>query len=269
MASNLTPLDQLLQQTQQMEGEDLVTQYQDLVQSAPPEVIEQAHAEAFAQLSDEERQQIAAMLRSANDDPRQAFQHPGLSGGADDADPQRLAAMFGQAQRQQPGLVGNALGLSGGGGNPLMQMVISAVIQLVIGQLMGGRAGQGGIQSGGIDFGSILGQILSGGAGSAGGAGGVGAPSGQGRAQGGGMSSLDDLLQQAGGQVDTGDQRGPGDRAGGSAAPTGGTGGLEDILGQLGGSGGLGSILGQLATQMQSSGMDTSQQGGQQSRSGR
>lgn len=245
MADKLTPLDQLLQQSQGqgIEGDDLANQYQELIQSAPPEVIQQAHAEALAQLSDEERQQIADTLRAANDDPDQAFQFPGM-GGAQDTDPQQLAAMFGQAQSQQPDLLNNALGLSGGGSNPLMQMVITAVIQMVMSRMLGGGAQAGGIQTGGLDLGSILGQVLGG---AAGGAGGPGSSAGQGN-QGGGMSSLDDLLNQAGGQTGTGRQADTDDQ--GSASPMGG-GGLADILGQLAGGGGagggLGSILGQLA----------------------
>jgi hypothetical protein len=244
--NNLTPLDQLLAQAQDQthhdQPEDVAAQYQQLLQTAPPEVIEQAHADAFAQLSGEERRSIAASLRAANDDPGQPFQYPGFTGDDGDADPARLAAMFSQAQRQQPDLLGGTFGLSGGRGgatNPIMQLVLSGVAALVMRKLLGGNASQNtGQLGGGGGLADILGQILGGTGGAGGSGGGLGLPSGQAGRQGGGMSSLDDLLNQ---------QRG---HSGTSAQPSGGSGGLGDLLGQLGaggGGGGLGAILGQLA----------------------
>jgi hypothetical protein len=247
MADKLTPLDQLLNQAQGEQPADVADQYQQLLQTAPPEVIEQAHAEAFAQLSVEDRRRIAASLRAANDDPDQPFQSSDFTGDDGDTDPARLAAMFGQVQRQQPAMLNGTLGLSGGQGgasNPIMQMVLAGVAALVMKKLLGGQASQSTGQLGGGGLGDLLGQILGG----AGGAGGLGLPSGQGGRQGGGMSSLDDLLNQQGGQSGT------------TAQPSGGSGGLGDLLGQLGGGasgGGLGAILGQLAGSLANSAANT------------
>jgi hypothetical protein len=241
---NLTSLDELLRQAQQGQGgdqqDDIPDQYQQLLQTAPPDVIEQAHADAFAQLSVEERRSIAESLRAANDDPNQAFQFTGFTGGEQDTDPQQLAAMFARAQQQQPDLLGSILGRgNGGSGNPLMQMVLSTVATLVMQRLLGGAASQNTGQFGGSGgLGSILGQILGGAAG----AGGLGSSTGRQGGQGGEMTSLDDLVKQRSGQGSNAPQ------------PTSSGGGLEDLLGQLGaggGGGGLGAILGQLATGMQ------------------
>jgi hypothetical protein len=223
----LTSLDQLLQQASQ--GEEATTNYHQLVQTAPPEVVHQAFADTFAQLSVEDRQRIAESLRAANNDPNQAFQSPGITGDDQDLDPQRLADMFSQAQQQQPDLTDSTLGLSGGGGgggsNPLMQMILSSVATIVMQQLSGAQKGQStGQGGGGLDLGAILGQVLGG----AGGAGGTNVPAGQ-----------------------------PGGQSGMGAQPGGGAGGLQDLLGQLaggGGGGGLGAILGQLASGMQGTG---------------
>lgn len=214
----LTPLDELLRQAQGEEG-GVAAQYQQLLDTAPPEVIARAHADAFARLPEGERRRIVEELRAANADPNQAFHFPGLTGGDEDYDPERMAAMFGRAQEQQPDLLANALGARGGTGasNPLMQMVLAGVAALVMRQLTGGAASGNTGQFGGGGLGDILGQVLASG----------GAAGGLGGAVGGGA----------------------GQRGGAASAPDPAGGGLGDLLGQLagGGGGGLGAILGQLA----------------------
>ncbi|HKG50070.1 MAG TPA: hypothetical protein VKB14_06500, partial [Actinomycetales bacterium] len=83
-----------------------VARYRYLLRTAPPETIEQAHAEAFAQLTPEQRRQVLAELgrdlppseRSTQDDPRS------------------LARMATRAELRQPGTLERAFGGSRMGG---------------------------------------------------------------------------------------------------------------------------------------------------------
>ena len=52
-------------QTSQLPDEQAVARYRYLLRTAPPEQIEQAHAEAFAQLTPDQRQQVLAQLAAA------------------------------------------------------------------------------------------------------------------------------------------------------------------------------------------------------------
>src|ERR687889_58309 len=105
--------------------ERAVARYRYLLRTAPPETIEQAHAEAFAQLTPDQRRQVLTDLardlpaaeRSSYDDPRS------------------LARMATRAELRQPGTLERAFGGSRMGGG--------------MGGGMGGMGGFGGIGGGG------------------------------------------------------------------------------------------------------------------------
>ena len=50
---------------EQLPDEQAIARYRYLLRTAPPEQIEQAHAEAFAQLTPDQRQQVLAQLAAA------------------------------------------------------------------------------------------------------------------------------------------------------------------------------------------------------------
>ena len=50
---------------EQLPDEQAIARYRYLLRTAPPEQIEQAHAEAFAQLTADQRQQVLAQLAAA------------------------------------------------------------------------------------------------------------------------------------------------------------------------------------------------------------
>ena len=83
-----------------------IERYRYLLRTAPPEMIEQAHAEAFAQLTPDQRRQVLEALsaevpageRVASDDPRQ------------------LARMATRAEMRDPGVLERSLGRGGMGG---------------------------------------------------------------------------------------------------------------------------------------------------------
>jgi hypothetical protein len=88
------------------EDEAAIERYRYLLRTAPPERIEQAHAEAFAKLTPDQRRQVLTQLRE--------YVPPGERAQSDD--PQSLARMATRAEMRQPGTMERALGLGGMGG---------------------------------------------------------------------------------------------------------------------------------------------------------
>ena len=90
---------------QQLPDEQAVARYRYLLRTAPPEQIEQAHAEAFAQLTPDQRQQVLTQLAAAVP----AGERPRTD------DPQTLARVATRAEMRQPGTLERALGGYGPG----------------------------------------------------------------------------------------------------------------------------------------------------------
>lgn len=86
-----------------------IARYQYMLKTAPPETIEQAHQEAFAQLTPEQRKQVLQQLTSAVP----PSERPPASA-ADD--PQALARAATRAEVRQPGTLERLFGSSGGPG---------------------------------------------------------------------------------------------------------------------------------------------------------
>jgi hypothetical protein len=114
-----------------------VERYRYLLRTAPPEQIEQAHAEAFAALTPSQRQQVLQAL--SEDIP------PGERSAADD--PRSLARMATRAEMRQPGTLerrfrsggpgmgmGPGLGMGGVIGGSLLGSVAGAFIGSAIAQ---------------------------------------------------------------------------------------------------------------------------------------
>jgi hypothetical protein len=119
--------------------EQAVARYRYLLRTAPPEQIEQAHTEAFAQLTVDQRQQVLAQLAAAVP----AGERPRTD------DPETLARVATRAEMRQPGTLERALGGYGpgyGAGGP--------------GGYRGGYGGgYGGPGMGSMIGGSLLGTI--------------------------------------------------------------------------------------------------------------
>jgi hypothetical protein len=85
--------------------------YRYMLQTAPPETIEQAHAEAFEQLSPEQRRQVLGELsRAAPQHERGSIERTPTD------DPRALARVATRAEIRQPGLMERTLGASPGAG---------------------------------------------------------------------------------------------------------------------------------------------------------
>jgi hypothetical protein len=92
----------------QLSDAQAVARYRYLLRTAPPEQIEQAHAEAFAQLTPDQRQQVLAQLAAAVP----AGERPRTD------DPRTLARVATRAELRQPGTLERALGGYGPGYGP-------------------------------------------------------------------------------------------------------------------------------------------------------
>lgn len=86
--------------------EEAIRRYRYLLRTAPPEAVEQAHAEAFAQLTPDQRRQVLGQL--ANNVPEYERVR--------EDDPRTLARMATRAELRQPGLLERVLGPRGYGG---------------------------------------------------------------------------------------------------------------------------------------------------------
>ena len=91
--------------TNMSEDERAIARYRYLLQTAPPEAIEQVHAEAFANLTPEQRQQVFEALKQnapAGDAPR-------------GDDPESLAVSATRSEMRQPGTLERAFSGAPGG----------------------------------------------------------------------------------------------------------------------------------------------------------
>lgn len=122
------------------EDERAIERYRYLLRTAPPETIEQAHAEAFAQLTPEQRRRVLEQL-AASASPAE---RPVLERAADT--PQSLARAATRAEMRQPGVLermftrtGPTPGMaSGGGGMPgFGSMMAGSLLGSIAGTVLG------------------------------------------------------------------------------------------------------------------------------------
>jgi hypothetical protein len=104
----------------QTPDQQAIDRYRYMLKTAPPETIEQAHAEAFAQLTPEQRRQV---LQAMGDKVPPAERAMAEQGGAT---PQALARMATRAEIRQPGSLGSMM--AGG----LLSSIAGAVIGSMI-----------------------------------------------------------------------------------------------------------------------------------------
>ena len=88
------------------DDERAIERYRYLLQTAPPEQIEQAHEEAFAQLTPEQRREVLGALSAETPEAERTT----------DDDPRSLARMATRAEMRQPGTLERSFGARGGMG---------------------------------------------------------------------------------------------------------------------------------------------------------
>jgi hypothetical protein len=109
------------------EDEIAIERYRYLLRTAPPETIEQVHAEAFAKLTEAQRQQVLADLSAGLPE----YERPRS------ADPQALARAATRAEHTQPGFMERTLGPQRQGGPSFGSMLGSSILGTVVGYVIG------------------------------------------------------------------------------------------------------------------------------------
>jgi hypothetical protein len=112
--------------------EQAISRYRYMLKTAPPETIEQAHAEAFAQLTPEQRRLVLQKLgESVPASERALAEQSGAS-------PQALARMATRAEIRQPGAMERMFGQAGGMsmGGVLAGTLLSSIAGTVIGSMI-------------------------------------------------------------------------------------------------------------------------------------
>ena len=112
-----------------------IERYRYMLRTAPPETVEQAHAEAFAKLTPEQRRKVLADLSSEVPPAERATSD----------DPRSLARMATRAEMRQPGTMERALGggrggfgMGGmGGGMGMGGMIAGSLMASVAGAFIG------------------------------------------------------------------------------------------------------------------------------------
>ena len=118
--------------TGQSGDEQAVARYRYMLQTAPPETIEQAHAEAFALLTPEQRRMVLEELNANIPEAERAQ--------AKD-DPQSLARMATRAEIRQPGTMERTFGgMSGGVG--MGRMMAGSFLSSIAGVVVGSAIAQ-------------------------------------------------------------------------------------------------------------------------------
>jgi hypothetical protein len=112
--------------------EQAITRYRYMLQTAPPQTLEQAHTEAFAKLTPEQRTQLLQQLSAELPEAERA-----ASPGGPKDDPQSLARLATRAEIRQPGTLErsfNGMGVRGGGmGGMLAGSFLASMAGVVIG----------------------------------------------------------------------------------------------------------------------------------------
>jgi hypothetical protein len=113
---------------QPSEEERAVARYRYLLRTAPPEQLEAMHAEAFARLTPEQRQELLRELATAS---------PGEAGGS--SEPADLARAATRAEMRQPGTLQNTFsrGSFGGGGMGMGGMFAGSMMGTIAGVVIG------------------------------------------------------------------------------------------------------------------------------------
>jgi len=112
--------------------EQAIARYRYLLKTAPPETLEQAHAEAFARLTPEQRRQV--LQKMAENAPAAERARAEQSG----ADPQALARMATRAEIRNPGAMERMFGQAGGMsmGGLVAGTLLSSIAGTVIGSMI-------------------------------------------------------------------------------------------------------------------------------------
>lgn len=127
----------------QSADEQAIARYRYMLRTAPPETIEQAHAEAFAKLTPQQRQMVLEQL--AAELPEAERRIAAQSGD----DPQTMARLATRAEMRQPGTIERVFGggwggagIGGGGGIGFGGMLAGGFLSSIAGTVVGSYIAQ-------------------------------------------------------------------------------------------------------------------------------
>ena len=118
--------------------------YRQVLRNAPPELIEDAHAEAFSQLDPRERRMLARRLREQAAQLEAPFDDPYDRDEYDD-DPRTLARMARRAEQRNPNVLDQLFGGQPGPlNNALVKMAMAGAAAMAARRFLGGQGGRMG-----------------------------------------------------------------------------------------------------------------------------
>ena len=133
------------------EDEQALARYRYMLKTAPPETIEQAHLEAFARLTPQQRQMLLEQLRAEMPEAERAY--------ATD-NPQTLARLATRAEVREPGTMERLFGRIPAAGPGFGGVMASSFLGSMAGSVIGTMVAQHFLGSHGL-AGSDLGQGLA------------------------------------------------------------------------------------------------------------
>jgi len=126
--------------------EQAIERYRYLLRTAPPETVEEAHAEAFAQLTPEQRRMVLQELTQALPERERAADY--------DEDPRSLARMATRAEMRQPGTLERTFGGMNAPGMGMGGMLAGGFLGSFAGIMVGSMVAQSFFNDSGSDQGS-------------------------------------------------------------------------------------------------------------------
>lgn len=116
----------------QLTDEQAVARYRYMLQTAPPDAIEQAHQEAFSRLTPEQRSMVLGQLSSTVSPSERA------AGMGTQDDPQSLARLATRAEMRQPGTLERTFGgMNTGGGMGMGGLMAGSFFSSMAGMFVG------------------------------------------------------------------------------------------------------------------------------------
>ncbi len=122
--------------------EQAIARYRYMLKTAPPETLEQAHAEAFAKLTPDQRSMLLQQLSADISDDEKA---------AGKSDPQSLARLATRAEVRRPGTIERAVGGMGGRGMGMGGMMAGSFLSTIAGVVIGSAIAQSFLGDAGAD----------------------------------------------------------------------------------------------------------------------
>lgn len=130
--SRQAPVRRGAPQAAMSEDERALARYRYMLQTAPPDTLEQAHAEAFAQLTPEQRKMVLNDLSA---------EAPEYERGQYTDDPQSLGRLATRVEQRNPGTLERSFGRMGGPGGPGGGMGMPGMGSMMAGSFLSTIAG--------------------------------------------------------------------------------------------------------------------------------